>query len=101
MNKVVRDLETFQLINPDDEGSVRIHLTRLAVACLEEGKRLMVNRGEKEVIEYDENNHEIETYPSGTIAARINGMDKTTLYTAIWEKRATRNGHLWKYAENE
>ena len=97
--KVLRNLIQFKLIKEDDKGQARVHLDRLYVAGFEEGVASLVNHYKKEVIEYDKNNKEITRYASVTIAARKVKMDKTTIYKAIWDKRPTRNGHIWRYKE--
>jgi hypothetical protein len=97
VNKNLRDLKQFGLIKEDDEGQVRLHLNRLAVACWEEGAKSVFSHGEKEVEEYDTNGFKINDYPSVTIAAKNNGVHKTTLYMAIWKEKPTKNGHSWKY----
>jgi hypothetical protein len=101
VSKVLRDLIQFGLIKEDDRGQARLHLDRLFAAGYDEGSTLMINHNKKEVVECDKNNKEITSYPSVTIAARKVKMDKTTIYKAIWDKRCTRDGHYWKYKEEE
>jgi hypothetical protein len=98
VNKILRDLKQFELIKADDEGQVRIHLTRLAVACLEEG----INTGnKKKVIQYSKYKTKIQEFNSVIEAEQRTNEKATTIYEAIRMKHTTRKGFIWEYAKDE
>ena len=99
VNKILRDLKTFQLINPDDEGSVRIHLTRLAVACEEGGERKSSDYKRKIIIQEDSNHKQIGEYLGIDNAAKELKIDKETIARSIRFKRLTKKGYYWKFKE--
>ena len=98
VNKVLRDLKRFELIKEDDEGQVRVHLTRLAVACWEEG---INSYHKKKVIQYSKYKVKIQGFNSVEEAARKTEEKDKTIYEAIRTGYTTRKGYKWKYAENE
>ena len=101
VNKVLRDLKQFELIKEDDEGQVRIHLTRLAVACLEEGLIESSNYKRKIVIQENSEHVQIgEEYLGIDNAAKELKIDRTVIERSIRFNRITKKGYYWKYKTN-
>jgi hypothetical protein len=95
--KVLRDLKFFGYINDDDEGEIREHLHRLAVACWEEGHREIHNNHAIKVVRCDLNGKVLETYNSVVEAAKKMDCKPSGIYFSIYRKSATRAGFRWKY----
>jgi hypothetical protein len=96
VNKVLLDLKQFELINPDDEGSVRIHLTRLAVSCWEEG----IRSREKILVQYTKYGIKIKEFQGIDDAVLKTEEAKRTIYQSIKDEKATRRGFIWKWKED-
>ena len=99
VNKILRDLKTFQLIKPDDEGLVRIHLTRLGVACFEEGERQSSDYKRKIIIQENSEHRQIGEYLGIDNAAKELKMDRTVIERSIRFKRITKRGYYWKFKD--
>ena len=99
INRILRDLKMKELISDDASGEIKLYLNALWVAGFESGAKSTFSHGEKTVIEYNSKHNEINSFPSVIIAAKRKRVDKTTLYKAIHENRATKDGHFWKYKE--
>jgi hypothetical protein len=99
VNKVLRDLKQFQLIKPDDEGLVRLHLTRLAVACWEEGDRASFYKI-KAVSQYTKYGVFISNHIGVKEASLKTGDKEKTIYEAIRNNRTTKSGNIWKYKDD-
>jgi len=99
--KVLRDLKQFELIKEDDEGLVRLHLQRLAVACWEEGKHgvKQYNNRQRAVEQFNMNGERLNEFISIAEAVRKTGEGKNVIGLSIKFGRLTKKRHIWKYKE--
>ena len=102
VNKVLRDMEQFDLISKDVAGDVksgeaRFFLNALYVAGWEGAKHDSYNNCEKPVIQFDRTGKRIARYPSPTIAAKELKCTRDGLYKAIKKGTFTKKGYIWIY----
>ena len=100
VNKILRDLQSSNIIMKEDVGMVRIHLGYLWTAGWDEGRKKTIHYTNKEVHQCDKEGHVLAVYKSATDAAKQLNCTRETIYLAIAEKRLTRKGHYWKHKKD-
>jgi hypothetical protein len=100
INKTVRDLKQFGLINEEDAGYVKFHLNLLCTAIWEGARKELLNHNSKPVIQFNKKGMIIAEYPSIKEAARFNHCHRAVIDEAIACGRITEKGHIWKHKEN-
>ena len=101
INKVLRDLKLFGIINEGTEGEARKHLTLLAQACWEQGTKHYGKANGRKIIQYDRYGNKIGEFENQLKAAIAVGYTDHAILRSLKSGRATREHHYWKYANEE
>jgi hypothetical protein len=100
INKVLRDLKQFGLINEEDSGKVKFHLNLLCTAIWEGARKELLNHNSKPVTQFNRKGEIIAEYPSIKEAAKFNHCHRAVIDEAIACGRITEKGHIWKHKEH-
>lgn len=100
VNKTLRDLVQFKLVEKNNEGYVRSHLKTLAIAIWDERGRAFSNNKRRVIVQYDKEGKLLNEFISTKDAARKIDSDDVTIWRALKSGKPTRRGHVWKYKED-
>jgi predicted NUDIX family phosphoesterase len=99
INRTVRDLKMFGLINEEGTEDVKFHLNLLWIVAWEQRGRELTAHNKRKIIQYNKENKEIERYNSIDEAAKILKYNRDVIDDSISERtKFTKKGYYFKYA---
>jgi hypothetical protein len=101
INKILRDLKSFDLIKEDDSGHIKKHLEFLYGAAWWEGRRSGIGGHRKRQVELYVYDIFKDSFNSEREASNITKESESTIKRALRSGEATSKGHVWKYVETK
>jgi hypothetical protein len=99
INRALRDLKMFGLIDPDYVGEVRPFLNAVYIAGWEKGRSNRGHRIAKRIGQYTEDKELFQTFRSLADAAKMTGFSQRAIYKSMELKRPMKQGWTWKYLD--
>jgi hypothetical protein len=102
VNKVIRDMKAFEILQEGKEGEARILVNAVWVAAHEHTIKELLAHNKKAVIQFNQEGQEMASYPSIIEAALANHCSRDVVDDSITGRVPfTRKGkYYFRYADN-